>query len=444
MNPESSLVCAWQRTLREAPEAIALIDAASGRAWTRADVAAAANAWQAEHPNLAGQVVAFSEPNGLGWLQVFLGLQQQSAIAVPLDFGDPVIAQRTSAQAIGASYLWREGRLEPQPPADAAAAAGTPCLLKLTSGSTGAPRALAFTGAEMMADGRHICAGMGISGRDTNLGLIPWGHSYGLGNLVMPLLLQGTAIVFNAPPLPHAIAAAIARHRVAVFPAVPALLQALADSTIAAAEFESVRTVISAGAPLSSEVARRFEARFARRIHSFYGSSETGGITYDVTGESAALGRGVGKPLPNVQLTFEDGDRFRVTSPAVFRLGNPTPGTHEVADLACLTADGELELKGRAGRFVKIAGRRLNLAEVEHALKSLPNVADAFVMPHAERADALAAAVATTRPAAELREALRERLAPWKIPKKIATLPAFPVTVRGKTDTKALERLLHG
>jgi acyl-CoA synthetase (AMP-forming)/AMP-acid ligase II len=72
-------------------------------------------------------------------------------------------------------------------------------------------------------------------------------------------------------------------------------------------------------------------------------------------------------------------------------------------------------------------------------------VKDAYVAPHPSRADALAAAVvATGVSATTLQTRLRERMASWKVPKKIAVLPAFPLNARGKTDTRALQALLGG
>lgn len=438
----ASLLESWQRTLAAAPDAVALIDATDGRCWTRAELDTAALEWhRAQGAVLTRHTVAFAEPNGPAWLTVFLGLLKSRSVALPLDSGEPPAAHRQLSAALRLHSLWTGGQLEPITAA-ARPARDDRVLVKLTSGSTGAPRALAFTSAEMLADGRQVCGGMGLRPGDLNLGLIPWGHSYGLGNLVLPLLAQGTAIVFGAAPLPHAIAATIARFQPTVFPAVPALLQALAQSDIPAADLASLRTVISAGAPLGAEVARAFAEKFARKIHNFYGSSETGGITYDPTGDSAALARGVGRPLPGVSVSLVHGGRLRVTSEAVRTLGNRAPGVHLTADIGELSADGELRLLRRAGRFVKIAGRRLNLAEIEHALRQLPGVRDAFVIPHPERADALAAALATDRPGAELRETLRARVAAWKIPKKLQTLTHFPLTARGKTDTRALSALL--
>jgi acyl-coenzyme A synthetase/AMP-(fatty) acid ligase len=438
------LLEAWNSLLRAQPDVRLLFDAASERHWTCADVDSAARAWSAHYGDkVRDRVVALAEPNGAGWLSTFLGLLHCNAVIVPVETGEPIEAQRTSAAQIGATYLWRENELIALANTRSAGRRNDGRrLIKLTSGSTGAPKPLPFTDAQILADGQQLCPAMGIHATDLNLGLIPWGHSYGLGNLIAPLFLQGTAIVYGAAPLPHAIAAACARWQPTIFPAVPALLRALAESSADGAQLASLRTVISAGAPLAPDVARAFEEKFKRRIHNFYGSSETGGISFDATGESAALGRGVGQPLAGVRLTFSRGRRFTVTSPAVFTLGNRRRGSHRMADLGQLSETGELVLLGRSGRFVKIAGRRLNLAEVEHALKQIDGVDDALVVTHAERADALAAAVATERPSAEIREQLRTRLASWKIPKKLLTLPRFPVTARGKTDTRQLRDLL--
>src|SRR5690606_31117850 len=113
-----------------------------------------------------------------------------------------------------------------------------------------------------------------------NLGLIPFGHSYGIGNLIMPLLLQGTCIAFASGFVPSQMAGWIRKHRITVYPSVPALLRILAD-TPSLKTLKPLRLVISAGAVLDPEIARRFHRKFDLKIHNFYGSSETGGIAYD-------------------------------------------------------------------------------------------------------------------------------------------------------------------
>ena len=151
--------------------------------------------------------------------------------------------------------------------------------------------------------------------------------------------------------------------------------------------------------------------------------------------------------MDGVRIVLGRGGRFSVASAAVYTIGNRQRGrrgvgSHRPADIGRWNEKGELVLEGRAGRFVKIAGRRLNLAEVEQALRRLPGVRDALVAPHPERADALAAVVATDVEAETLRAALRGQMASWKIPKKIVVLPAFPLTARGKTDARRLREML--
>ena len=456
----TTLTQTWTRLVRAQPDAIALIEAANGRLWTRAELAAHAESWRAALPAaVAGQRVTFALPNGPDWFAAFLGLLLADAIPVPLDPSEPTAAHRTLAASARAPFAWLNARLEPtqchligdtgiykkshntcEPQKKRHLLGDTvdrPCLVKLTSGSTGRPRALAFTHAQMLADGRQICATMGITPDDLNFAVIPLGHSYGLGNLVVPLLAQGTPLVCASAPLPHALAADIARWRPTVFPAVPALLRALAAADVPAENLASLRTIISAGSPLTPEIARAFHAKFALKPRGFYGSSETGGITYDRSGDATLAGRSVGTPLEGVTLTHARSGRFRVTSPAVFRTGSFCP-----ADRATLNPDGELVLRGRTGRMVKIAGRRLDLGELEQSLRRLPDVHDAFVAPHPHHPDELAAVVATPLAASALRPLLRAHLASWKLPRRLVTTAEFPLTARGKPDARALHALL--
>lgn len=435
-----TLLAAWQHTLAAGPHAPALTEAATGRVWTRAELDHASDEWLAQHPAaLANRIVLFSEPNGPRWLILLLALLKARAIVAPLDPGEPPASQQSIAASLRASFLWTGDTLASMPRGRRFNDARR--VVKLTSGSTGTPRALAFTDPQMLADGRQVCTGMQIASHDSNYALIPFGHSYGWGNLVVPLLAQGSAIVSGSAALPHVMAAEIARFQPSVFPAVPALLRLLVDAAVPSDSLRSLRTIVSAGAPLAPAVAQSFHARFGKRLHNFYGSSETGGIAYDRTGTAALEGRSVGTPLPGVFVSLAR-RRVRVASAAVFTLGNRHPATHVTADLARLDDAGELVLLGRAGRMLKIAGRRLDLSEVEHALRSLPGVRDAYALPHPDRDEAVAAVVACDRRPVDLREALRTRLAAWKVPRKLLALPAFPLTPRGKTDTRKLRELI--
>ncbi len=443
----SALLQAWRKTLHEHGLARAVTEASTGRSLTFRELDAAAEAWVAAQGGnrtiLARRAVVFAVPNGAAWLEIFLGLLKVEAVAVPLDASEPVTAQRRFAEELRAGFVWNGTELISLPGARRYRDP-TLCLLKLTSGSTGRPRALAFTGAQMLADARQVAQTMGIGPCDLNYALIPLGHSYGLGNLTIPLLAHGVPLVFGSAPLPHIVAGDFARWRPTIFPGVPAIWRVLAAADI---KLDSLRLGISAGAPLSPEVARDFAARYGRRLHGFYGSSETGGIAYDRTGV-ATLNGSVGTAMRGVKLTGLAGQRLGVSSAAVTTFGNRRRaggrGCWVMPDRVEFGPKGELILAGRRGTTVKIAGRRINLREVTGRLRRLPGVHDAWVGASPGPESILGAAVVTGRTAAELRAELMTDTAAWKIPKKISVLASLPLTARGKADVPALRALVFG
>lgn len=433
-----ALLQAWERTVRRHGGDRAVVQAGNGAAVTFRELNARAEAWRAAHAasDPPGRAVVFAAPNGIAWLEIFLGLLKAGAVVVPLDAAEPPAAQRQLATALRAAGWWDGTQLVALPRArryrDPAV-----CLIKLTSGTTGQPRALVFAAAQLLADGRQVTATMGISPRDLNYALIPLGHSYGLGNLTVPLIALGVPLVCGSAPLPQAIAADFARWRPTVFPGVPAIWRALAASELT---LPGLRLGISAGAPLPPEVAHVFAERFGLRLHSFYGSSETGGITYDRTGSAAFTGE-VGRALRGVTLTALAGQRLLVGSAAVLTQGNRRGGAWLMPDRVKLDAAGDVTLLGRRDTTVKIAGRRVSLGEVRTQLLRLRGVRQAWVGLSAGAVPVLRAVLATERRADELRSDLLGGMAAWKVPKKLHVLPALPLTARGKIDTRALQAL---
>ncbi len=433
----------WAATVGRTPAAVALVDAGTGKSWTRAALASAALGWadacaaELGKGIAVGQRVAMSVPNGAGWFEVFLGLLSLGAVPAPIDPSEPEEAQLATARSIGATFLWRDGRLHRLAGARRVKGRRGECLVKLTSGSSGQPKALPVTHGQMAADGRQICESMGVGPEDANLAAIPLGYSYGLGNLVVPLIAQGTRIICLSSALPHAVASEAARFKPTVFPAVPPILKALAASDLPNDAFSSLRVVISAGSPLAPATAQAFASKFGVRVHGFYGTSETGGIAYDRTGDATLAGRSVGTAISGVRIAVSRGGRCTVSSPAVTGRGRFSP-----ADRAEFNALGELVLRGRMDRVVKVAGRRVDLAEIESALRGVPGVRDAFAHVSDGAEPLLGAAAATDLAATEIRRLLRGRIAGWKIPSRLVALREFPATARGKTDGARLRQIL--
>jgi acyl-coenzyme A synthetase/AMP-(fatty) acid ligase len=438
--PEGLLWSHWMDGGKRLQNKIVLIDAAKDVSWTAQALTEAAIPFS-EHLLRygVGDRIAFCLPNGPEWFALFLALQRAALAAVPLDGGMPVEGCLETARRLGARALYLDGEFQSlgKVPAGPAAARNKKCCcVKITSGGGALAKAVECRAEHLLADGRQVAGTMGIGAGDLNLAVIPLGHSYGLGNLVLPLIAQGTAMVCAADYVPRQLIEWIGRYRVTVFPAVPALLRVLAALPPGRGNCPSLRTVISAGAVLTPAVARAFFERYGVKIHNFYGSSETGGICYDRTGGASLTGRSVGKPFAGVAVTVKAG-RVTVASPAVAARG----GRRRLDDFGEWNKRGELVLLGRAGQGANIGGKKVHPLEVERVLRALAGVTDATVwLWQSQGRDFLAAGVETAQSRAEIEQALAARLPAWKLPKAYVIARELPRTARGKLDLTAMKR----
>ncbi len=322
-----------------------------------------------------------------------------------------------------------------------------PVLLKLTSGTTAAPRAIRFRSAQLLADADQICATMGITERDRNFGVIPVSHSYGLSNLITPLLAHGVPLVLSNDRMPRAVLADLARSGATVFAGMPVFYQAFCELDAV----PPLRLCLSAGAPLPLPVARKFQEKFGLAIHSFYGSSECGGICYDRTAALEEAGF-VGAPMSGVELELleplAEMSRVRVHSAAAGDGYFPEPEPEKLGggcfapdDLLAPCGDG-FRIAGRVSDVINVAGKKVNPAEVEATLLAAPGVRAAVVFGRVSqlRNEEVAACVVAADgvEARALLEFCRTRLSGWQVPKRIFFLPEMPVTERGKISRRAL------
>lgn len=327
-------------------------------------------------------------------------------------------------------------------------------LIKLTSGSTGQPKGILTTESNLISDSISICRTMDIRPADINLGAIPFSHSYGFSNLVTPLLLQGTAIVISNDYLPLSLIRLANEFHCTVLPGIPMIYDHLSQLPSDDGRFTTVRTFISAGAPLSPIVSRRFRDRFGAPIHPFYGCSECGGITYDKIGAGAERGT-VGMPMSGVTLHFED-QRIRVESESVARgyhrdeadEGKFAPGQFLTDDLGEITRNGEIELIGRVGDLINTAGKKVNPREIENVLLQMKGIRQAKVFGESAgaRGEVVAAAIVADHNITRdrIREHCRRNLSSHKVPRIIKLIDAIPLDERGKIKRAELDRILAG
>ena len=232
---------------------------------------------------------------------------------------------------------------------------------------------------------------MDIRPDDVQIAAIPLSDSYGIGNLVMPLLLQGTAICLRDAFVPQRIPDDARQFNARHLPGAPFMFDHLATHPPPGGWPPSLTRLVSAGAPLEPDVAERFRAAFGVKIHSFYGTSETGGIAFDDDDGPAAKGF-VGRALPGVEISLRDeadegGCRVHVRSAAVSSgyAGDEdadafVDGGFLTTDLAAFDANQGLVLRGRVSSFVNVAGRKVQPEEVERALREFPGVVEARVL----------------------------------------------------------------
>ena len=449
---ENPILAAWQATLARRGDAPAILGANGDVLRTFAGIEAEAAVLDATLEKLpARAVVAVQLGNDAMFPAVLIALWRRSLIPLPLDRSlerDPLAAalgvcgaRAFVTRAPDGTLLVEERSGGDGPDAD---------FLKLTSGTTGAPRAVRFRASQLLADCEAVCDTMGIGGDDVNFGVIPWSHSYGFSNLVTPLICRGVRVVATEDRLPRALLDGLARSRATVFPGLPVFFQKLAE--LDAAPLSRLRLCISAGAPLAAATAAVFRAKFGLKVHSFYGSSECGGIACDA-GDSEVEEGCVGEPMRGVRLVHdEQTGRIEVHGNAVGDGYFPDPdesvlggGRFVPGDLIRQTPHG-LVLAGRVSDFINVAGRKLNPAEVEVRLRKCPGVREAVVfgVPSRLRGEEPVACVAGNVTASDVLRFCQADLPDWQVPKDFWLVDTLPVNERGKLNRRALAEAYRG
>lgn len=438
-----ALLAKWARVVQEDPGAL-LVGEGGRSTWTdRRGVELLRQDWSTRlRPGcLPRTVVMAQSANGADWLGLALAVWELDAILVPLDPLTREAERARLVEALRPALEIVDGAVKAH--ANPRRFRAPVILGKVTSGSSGTPKALFFSAAEMIADGRQVESGMGIGRGDLNLAAIPFGHSYGLGNLVLPALIAGRPVVCASAVFPRVLIEEAVWGGATVFPATPPLLRSLLRTDLTSDDWPQLRLVICAGARLDPALACSFATEFGRPVHNFYGSSETGGIAFDRSGKMGQRGETVGMPLPGVRLTSSRSGRLVVSSPAVCSHGNRCrlDGQPAVvlADRGQLKDDGAIILRGRTAKLLKIGARRVDAREIEGVLRTVPGVVDCLVAlcPGGGEGDILGAVVAGNPDRAHLRSVAKASLAAWKVPKRFRVIPEMPITARGKLDRAA-------
>ncbi|MFE9933222.1 amino acid adenylation domain-containing protein [Streptomyces sp. NPDC005533] len=349
-----------------------------------------------------------------------------------------------------------------------------------TSGSTGRPKGVQIEHGSLMGFVRWMTDVCRVTGR-TRFGFTSsYAFDISCFPLYLPLLAGGTAVLAPGAPSPAALRELVAEHRADTLALTPSHLALLGAA--GSGPTPGLRTLLLGGEPLTPTAVRSAHAAFGAdcRVINAYGPTEATVAVLAHTVDGSELGAtvpiGLPGPYARVDLVADDGiigsgpaDTGRTGEIVVRGVqvargylgpsdGRPSPFTtgpdgvraYRTGDLGRRLADGAVEFVGRIDEQVKIAGHRVDPAEVVAALEAHTAVHRAVVMPRRRPHSTAAVLCAYVLPDRTARSAVREDLAgalraeltrtlpAYLVPAHVVLIDTLPSTVGGKTDLAAL------
>ena len=400
----------WCGVANKFSGAAALIDAASGQRWTFGELASIAESGESA-PELVFPAT------GADFVFSVLKAWRGNGVTCPLEPGQV-------------------------PPALRQAPPGSIVHLKTTSATGGQPRMVAFTAGQLAADADNIVETMGLRPDWPNLGAISLAHSYGFSNLLLPLLLHGIPLVLVGTALPESLKRAAALFPEVTLPAVPALWNMWLEANAVPG---NVRLAISAGAPLPLALEEKIFDRCGLKIHTFYGSTECGGIAYDGSSTPRSDGTCVGGIMRNVEVRIGGAGCVEVRGRAVGQAYWPEAGkslgegVFRTSDLGRIR-NGLLFLSGRLGDLINVAGRKIAPEVIEQTLAKCPGLKDCIVFgvpaKDGRRGESIVGCIVAQAglTAENLRQFASAKLPAWQVPREWWFVDSLQANGRGKVS----------
>ncbi|MCP2326901.1 fatty-acyl-CoA synthase [Hamadaea flava] len=342
------------------------------------------------------------------------------------------------------------------------------CLLPHTSGTTGSPKAIALTHANVTWNVVNLLTCADLRGDDVTVAIAPFFRVGGTGVNVLPVLFLGGTVVVPEGTSPEAILLAMQRHQVTVGFGNPDLLDALTRATAwPLVDLSSVRFMLTGGAPVPERLIRQYLDRGVTLLQG-YGLSEAAplALLLDPASSLTKIGS-AGKPplLVDIQIAAADGTvvgageigELLVRGPNVMAgYWNRPEATREAitptgwlrtGDAARVDEQGYVWIVDRiADQFFSV-GEPVYPAEVERVLIGHPSIADAGVT-QVVSGDGRQLVVAVVVPVAgstateeELLAFGRQRLASHQAPSSVTFVDHLPRSTVGKLVRAQLQAL---
>lgn len=477
------------------PHRIALVEASSGHkaTWRELDALAdAVAAGLADAGVLAGYRLGLALGNRIEFVAAYLGALRARVVVCPLnprgtteeyahlatDAGLKLILADEStvepARATGRPVLcvgraaplegelsWADlistGRAPVDLPDDPEALA----VLLYTSGTTGRPRGAMLTHRALLANIAQVAEVRPkmIQPNDVVFGVLPLFHVYGLNAVLGQVLHTRARLVLVESFDPEEALNIIEDEAVTVLPVAPPVLAHWRDVPGLGDRLEPVRMVLSGSAPLSPDLVAVFSERTGLQVQQGYGLTEAAPVVTSTLCSRTLQPGSVGAALPGIEIRLrgEDGAEPAGEDPGEIRIkganlfsgywpdgvdGPGEDGWYSTGDVGFLDPAGDLFLVDRVKELVIVSGFNVYPTEVEEAIASLPEVAEAAVIgvPDERTGEAVVAYVRPSNPADAdrlpdlVRDRCAERLARFKRPTQVHVVDRFPLTITGKVQ----------
>ena len=342
-----------------------------------------------------------------------------------------------------------------------------PAAILYTSGTTGRPKGVMLTHANLCANASSIVRYLGLTPADSVAAILPFYYSYGNSLITTHVMAGGTLVIDNRFMYPNTVIETMQREAVTGFAGVPSHFAILLHkSSLRNTPLPALRYVTQAGGHLAPEMVREFCRILPQvRFYIMYGQTEASArLTYL---EPEFLDRktgSIGKAIPDVEIRVVDETGTVVAPDQVGEIvargknimagyRNDPEGTAQVlrdgwlytGDLARTDEEGFIYIVDRKKDIIKTGGNRISPREIENVVRHMPGIHDCAVVgiPDQILGEAIKLFVVPRENEVTPEEVLnfcKQHLSPFKMPKYIELIGALPYTPSGKIKRELLRR----
>ncbi|MBK8270071.1 MAG: AMP-binding protein [Planctomycetes bacterium] len=341
-------------------------------------------------------------------------------------------------------------------------------VLLYTSGTSGKPKGVCQTYGNLRSNIDACIERAQLKADHHFLGLVPLFHSFGLTAMLLVPIRLGASAYYLPRFQPNAVIDAIREQKVSVTMLVASMYAALLRSkTGGPDDFKSLEFAIAGGEAFPDAVFHAFKARFGVEVLQGYGMSEASPVVSLNTPWEHKIGT-VGQAIPNVTVSaFDDNGNqlpagkigeLWVKGPNVmkgyFKKSDETTavltddGWYKSGDMGVVDSDGFIKITGRKKEMIIVGGENVYPREIESVLEQHPAVSEAAVIGQKDESRGeVVVAFAILHEGAdatdiELRDFCRDKIAGFKIPRRVIIAKELPRGATGKILKRKLVDLL--